>query len=151
MVGEEEGQISKEESEGNEDEVSAAEDLMDVEALEEDQVMTEDLQDVEQKTEDMMAEELTDETEDDVEGETVESSEDTPEPQRGSRYGSPSYGSRHSNIGGSSSFGHGGFGGHRFSNPSFFRNIGSGSSFGRDRFGSGRTSFHHQTFGFRRN
>ena len=144
--------MSKEESEGNGDEVSVAEDLMDIEAVEEeDQVMTEDLQDVEsdleEKTEDVMAEELTD----DAKVETDESSEDTPKPQRGSRYGSSGYGSRHSNIGGSSSFGHGGFGGHRFSNPGFFGNIGSGSSFGRDRFGSGRTSFHHQTFGFRRN
>ena len=148
----------------DEDEVEQAENLKDIETVE-NEIMTEELKDVEsaedleQKTEAesedlMMAEELTDEAEDDIKDETDESSEQkTVEPQRGSRYGSSSYGNRHPNIGGSSSFSHGGFGDQRFSNPGFFGNFGSGSSFGRNSFGSGngRTSFHHQTFGFRRN
>ena len=90
-----------------------------------------------EESEDLKAEESTDEAEVATEDEDDESSDETTVRPYGS------YGSR-----GSSSFSRGGFGGHRFSNPGFFRN----SNFGRSRFGSGngRSSFVQQSFGFGR-
>ena len=122
----------------------------------ESQIMTEDLKVIESvdeksevESEDLMADKSIDEATGDADGdkEDESSEQSTLKPREGSQYSSSSYGNRNSNIGGSSSFSRASFGGHRFSRPAFFEN------FGRDRFspGNGRTSFHHQTFGFQRN
>ena len=143
-------------SEGTEIEATTTDNLEENET-DESQIMTEDLKVIESEdeksaveSEDLMVEEeSTDEATGDAEGDKKDESSEqsTLKPREGSRYGSSSYGNRNSNIGGSSSFNRASFGGHRFSSPAFFGN------FGRDRFGpgNGRTSFHHQTFGFQRN